>query len=116
MKRWCVCVAVLLMWATPLALWAQNSQSGSSAQRSPAAQTSTAAAAQSPIGTINLAEYEKRHDAANYFWQRGLNDARWFFDQTVFYEPRAFTFEDLWAEVEGQSRLLYPETGEILAV
>jgi len=65
---------------------------------------------------VDLAEYEKRHDAANYFWERGLKDARWFFDQTVFYEPRKFTFEDLWPEVVGQSRLLYPETGEILGL
>jgi len=65
---------------------------------------------------VDLAEYEKRHDAANYFWERGLKDARWFFDQTVFYEPRKFTFEDLWQEVEGQSKLLYPETGEILGL
>jgi len=65
---------------------------------------------------VNLAEYEKRHDAANYFWERGLKDARWFFDQTVFYEPRNFDFEDLWPEVEGQSRLLFPETGEILGL
>jgi len=63
---------------------------------------------------VDLAEYEKRHDAANYFWERGLKDARWFFDQTVFYEPRKFTFEDLWHEVEGQSRLLFPETADIL--
>jgi putative hydrolase of the HAD superfamily len=65
---------------------------------------------------VDLAEYENRHDAANYFWERGLKDARWFFDQTVFYQPRNFTFDDLWPEVEGQSSLLYPETGEILGL
>jgi HAD superfamily hydrolase (TIGR01509 family) len=65
---------------------------------------------------VDLAEYEKRHDAANYYWERGLKGARWFFDQTVFYEPRTFTFNDLWPEVEQQSRLLYPETGEILGL
>src|ERR1700678_2766921 len=52
---------------------------------------------------VALDAYEARHEAANYRWERGLETARWFFDQTVFYEPRAFTFEDLWAEVEGQS-------------
>jgi len=65
---------------------------------------------------VDLAEYEKRHDAANYYWERGLHDARWFFDQTVFYEPRKFTFDDLWPEVEGQSQMLFPETGEILGL
>jgi FMN phosphatase YigB (HAD superfamily) len=63
---------------------------------------------------VDLAEYEARHDAANYYWERGLKDARWFFDQTVFYEPRKFTFEDLWPEVEGQSSVMFPATYEVL--
>ena len=63
---------------------------------------------------VDLAAYEARHDAANYYWERGLETARWFFDQTVFYEPRDFTFDDLWPEVEGQSSVLFPETYTIL--
>jgi HAD superfamily hydrolase (TIGR01509 family) len=63
---------------------------------------------------VALDGYEARHEAANYRWERGLETARWFFDQTVFYEPRAFTFEDLWLEVEGQSSVLYPGTYDVL--
>ena len=61
MKRWCVCLAVLLAWAAAAPLTAQNSQA--SAKAAPAVQNSkvpASAAAQSPIGTINIAEYEKR--------------------------------------------------------
>ena len=68
-----------------------------------------------PKFDVSLEEYEARHEAANYFWERGLKDAHWFFEQTVFYEPRSFTFDELWAEVEGQSSVLYPETYEIIA-
>jgi predicted Zn-dependent peptidase len=49
MKRWCVSLAVLLVWAAASPLVAQTSQPGSAA-----------AAQASPIGSINLAEYEKR--------------------------------------------------------
>ena len=34
---------------------------------------------------VDLADYESRHDAANYFWERGLSDARTFFNKTVFH-------------------------------
>jgi FMN phosphatase YigB (HAD superfamily) len=27
---------------------------------------------------------EARHDAANWYWERGLRDNRWFFSETVF--------------------------------
>jgi HAD superfamily hydrolase (TIGR01509 family) len=67
-----------------------------------------------PKFDVFLDGYEARHEAANYCWERGLEDARWFFDQTVFYEPRKFTFDDLWQEVEGQSSVMYPETYDIL--
>ena len=63
---------------------------------------------------VALAPYEEKHDAANFYWERGLQNARWFFDQTVFDEPRRFTFDDLWAEVTGQSRVLHPEVYGIL--
>ncbi len=63
---------------------------------------------------MSLEDYEQRHDAANYRWERGLETARWFFDQTVFYESRNFTFDDLWAEVEGQSSVQYPGTYDVL--
>lgn len=63
---------------------------------------------------VDLAQYEKRHDAANWRWERGLETARWFFDRTLFYEPRSFTFEQLWPEVEAQSGVQYPETYDVL--
>jgi HAD superfamily hydrolase (TIGR01509 family) len=67
-----------------------------------------------PRFDIFLDGYETRHAAANYRWERGLENARWFFDQTVFYEPRKFTFEDLWPEVEGQSSVMYPGTYDVI--
>jgi len=33
---------------------------------------------------VDLAEYEARHDAANFYWERGLSTAREFFDRTIF--------------------------------
>jgi HAD superfamily hydrolase (TIGR01509 family) len=63
---------------------------------------------------VSLDAYEARHEAANYRWERGLEAARWFFDQTVFYEPRPFSFEKLWAAVEGQSNVQYPGTYDVL--
>ncbi len=60
MKRWCVCLAVLLACAAAAPLTAQNSQVAT-AKAANAVPTSQAASspAQSPIGTINIAEYEK---------------------------------------------------------
>jgi HAD superfamily hydrolase (TIGR01509 family) len=63
---------------------------------------------------VSLDAYEARHEAANYRWERGLENARWFFDQTVFYEPRKFTFEDLWPQVEGQSSVKFPGTYDVI--
>ena len=67
-----------------------------------------------PKFDVFLDAYETRHEAANYRWERGFETARWFFDQTVFYEPRKFTFQDLWPEVEGQSSVMFPETYEVI--
>ena len=63
---------------------------------------------------VDLGEYEKRHGAANWRWERGLETARWFFDQTVFYEPRKFTFEELWREVKAESGVMHPNTYDVL--
>jgi HAD superfamily hydrolase (TIGR01509 family) len=63
---------------------------------------------------VFLDAYETRHEAANYRWERGLENARWFFNQTVFYEPRKFTFDDLWPEVEGQSSVKFPGTYDVI--
>jgi len=63
---------------------------------------------------VDLAEYEARHDSANFYWERGLSTAREFFDRTVFYQPREFTFEELWPQVCAESGVLNPECYEIL--
>lgn len=60
------------------------------------------------------AEYEKRHEDENYFWERGLCTDRDFFDRTLFYAPRKFTYDDLWAEIKKEQKLLYPGSVEIL--
>jgi putative hydrolase of the HAD superfamily len=63
---------------------------------------------------VDLEDYESRHDAANFYWERGLSTAKRFFDQTVFTEPRDFSFEDLWSLVCAESRVLHPECFDIL--
>jgi len=56
MKRWCTTLAVLVMWAVAIPVLSQGPQTAAPGQTS---QTPNAAPTQSPIGTINLAEYEK---------------------------------------------------------
>lgn len=63
---------------------------------------------------VDPAEYEARHDAANFYWERGLSTAREFFERTVFFKPREFTFEQLWQEVCGENGVLHPECYQII--
>ncbi|RXH57947.1 HAD family hydrolase [Granulicella sibirica] len=63
---------------------------------------------------VDLPDYESRHEAANFYWERGLSSARTFFDQTLFVHPRSFTFEDLWPRVCAESAILHPGSFEIL--
>jgi FMN phosphatase YigB (HAD superfamily) len=66
---------------------------------------------------VNLEDYESRHDAANFFWERGLSTAEDFFRKTVFaadQPSRSFSYDDLWARVCGESRILHPGSLEIL--
>jgi FMN phosphatase YigB (HAD superfamily) len=63
---------------------------------------------------VDLVDYESRHDAANYRWERGLSTAEDFFRETVFTEPRSFTFAELWPKVCGESRVLHQECFDIL--
>ena len=63
---------------------------------------------------VDLAEYEERHDAANYYWERGLSTEKEFFDKTIFYKSRSFTLEQLWKLIEGEQKVLFPESFEIL--
>jgi putative hydrolase of the HAD superfamily len=64
---------------------------------------------------VDVAEFDARHDAANYEWERGLSTAREYFDKTLFYEPRKFSFEDIWPEVKAESKVLHPECFEVAA-
>jgi len=67
---------------------------------------------------VNLADYDARHDAANYFWERGLSDARTFFNKTVFHAEAptySFTFEELWAAICSENQILHKECFDILA-
>jgi FMN phosphatase YigB (HAD superfamily) len=64
---------------------------------------------------VDLADYEPRHEVANYYWERGHIDARSFFERTVFDgQPREFTFAELWPRVCAESQVLHPESFDIL--
>jgi len=63
---------------------------------------------------VDIADYESRHEAANFYWERGLSTAEHFFNQTVFTTPRCFTFEDLWSQVCAESKILHPDCFDIL--
>ncbi|HEY0308425.1 MAG TPA: HAD family phosphatase [Acidobacteriaceae bacterium] len=64
---------------------------------------------------IDPVEYEPRHDAANAKWERGLCTVHEYFDQTLFYEPRSFSFEEIWAAVKAESVVLHPGCFDVLA-
>ena len=63
---------------------------------------------------VDLAQYESLHGGANADWERGLSTAEHFFNQTVFTEPRTFTFEQLWSQVCAESKILHPACFDIL--
>jgi FMN phosphatase YigB (HAD superfamily) len=66
---------------------------------------------------VDVAEYETRHDAANFFWERGLSTAYDFFGKTVFHadQPsRDFSYEELWSLVCAESKVLHPACIDIL--
>jgi FMN phosphatase YigB (HAD superfamily) len=63
---------------------------------------------------VDIADYESRHDAANYYWERGLSTAERFFNQTVFTRPRQFSFEELWSQVCAESKILHADCFDIL--
>jgi FMN phosphatase YigB (HAD superfamily) len=69
---------------------------------------------------VDVAAYEKRHEAENFYWERGFIDAETFFNRTVFQPTDStpqklnFTFSELWPKVCGESSFLYPESFDIL--
>ena len=69
-----------------------------------------------PLG-VDLADFESRYEAANFFWERGLSTAVEFFNKTLFRadQPnRKFSFEDIWPLVCAESKVLHPECFDIL--
>jgi putative hydrolase of the HAD superfamily len=52
---------------------------------------------------LDKAEFEKRHPAANDLWERDVISARMYLDETVFYEPRSFGYEDFLNAIFAQS-------------
>ena len=70
-----------------------------------------------PLG-VDLADFESRYEAANYFWERGLSTALEFFNKTLFnanQPTRSFSFEDIWPLVCAESKVLHPGAIDILA-
>ncbi|NYF88060.1 HAD family phosphatase [Tunturiibacter empetritectus] len=65
---------------------------------------------------VDLADYESRHEEANYLWERGLSTAEQFFQVTVLNQNLNLTFEELWPQVCAESRILYPECVNILGM
>ena len=65
---------------------------------------------------VDLEAYESVHDTHNYFWERGLSSAEDFFRETVLLpNPQLnLTFAELWPLVCAQSRVLHPESFDIL--
>ena len=69
-----------------------------------------------PLG-VDIADFESRYEAANFFWERGLSTAVEFFNKTLFRadQPnRSFSFEDIWPMVCAESKVLHPECFDIL--
>jgi len=64
---------------------------------------------------VDVAASDVHHYVANEKWERGQSTAREYFDKTVFYEPRSFTFDELWPDVQAESKVLHPECFNILA-
>ena len=63
---------------------------------------------------VDMSESELRHHEANPPWERGEITAKQYFDRTLFFKKRDFTFEDIWPDVKAQSTLLHAENFDIL--
>ena len=64
----------------------------------------------------DVAAYEALHDEVNFFWERGLITAREFFERTLFRTSPdlGIGFDELWAMVCAESRVLYVESFDVL--
>lgn len=72
-----------------------------------------------PLG-VDLADFESRYEAANFFWERGLSTSREFFNKTLFHVEGltrhfSFTYETLWPLVCAESKVLHPGAFNVLA-
>lgn len=56
--------------------------------------------------SLDRAAYEARHEAPNDAWEKGRMSAEQFLAETVFYEPRSFTFSEFMQEMRAQSKVL----------
>lgn len=65
---------------------------------------------------VDLEAYEALHDEVNFYWERGLLSAREFFNRTVLdtNHKLGLTFEQLWPLVCAESKVLHPESFEVL--
>jgi FMN phosphatase YigB (HAD superfamily) len=63
---------------------------------------------------VDLDDYESRHDKANDLWERGLSTAEHFFNVTVLNQNPELTFSELWPQVCAESKVLHPESFDIL--
>jgi FMN phosphatase YigB (HAD superfamily) len=63
---------------------------------------------------VDLVDYERRHDEANYFWERGLSSAEHFFNVTVLNQNPQLTFSELWPQVCAESKILHPGSLDLL--
>jgi putative hydrolase of the HAD superfamily len=63
---------------------------------------------------VDLEEYEARHEEANYTWERGLSTDVDYFNKTIFFKPRTFTLEDVWAGVRSEQKILNPGCFDII--
>jgi putative hydrolase of the HAD superfamily len=61
------------------------------------------------------AAFEARHVTANPEWESGRMTAREYFDATVFYEPRSFALDEIFAAVKAESKVLDAGCFELLA-
>ena len=52
---------------------------------------------------LDKSEFEKRHAGANDAWERDTISARAYLDETVFYEPRSFAYDDFLEAIFAQS-------------
>lgn len=63
---------------------------------------------------VDLADYERRHEEANYLWERGLSTAEDFFDITVLNQNPGLTFHELWHQVCAESKILHADNLDLL--